>query len=101
MNNNKLEMSNSPFKDKMFMPRVTSSHGHERCMTGFLGDAEGWYSIVVGIPLSEGYKSNSPSKHLHDARYSWLRLTLPRKTPDSPIEIGSRDHTPEPTMTRL
>lgn len=26
MSNNKLEMSNSPFKDKMSMPRVTSSH---------------------------------------------------------------------------
>ena len=70
MNNNKLELSDSPFKDKMSMPRVTSSHVHESCMTGFLGDAEGRHSIVAGIPLSEGYKSNSLSQLLHDARYS-------------------------------
>jgi hypothetical protein len=69
MNNNKLEMSNSPSKGKMSMPRLTSSHDHERCTTSFLGDAEGRGGIVARIPLSEGYKSNSPSKHLHDARY--------------------------------
>jgi hypothetical protein len=51
MNNNKLD---SPFKDKMSIPRVAPFHDHERCMTGFLRDAEGRHSIVAGIPLSEG-----------------------------------------------
>jgi hypothetical protein len=46
----------------MSIPRVISFYDHKRCTTG---GAEGRHSIVAGIPLSEGHKSNLPPKHPH------------------------------------